>query len=114
MAMALATVYGHDITDHEKQRLCFLIAGLGVTAEAGKKGATTASTKAFVRMMQQSLKGATLQTVKEVFKKLGITFTRKAVEKAIPFGVGVIISFSANKGLTWYVGTKAKAFFKVA
>jgi|ERR1051326_2777753 hypothetical protein len=114
MAMAIATVYGHDITDDEEQRLCFLVAGLGVTAEAGKKGATAASTKAFVKMMQQYLKGATLQMVKEVFKKIGITFTRKAAEKAIPFGVGVIISFSANKGLTWYVGIKAKAFFKIA
>ena len=64
-------------------------------------------------MTQQYLKGATLQAVKEIFKKVGITFTRKAAEKAIPFGVGVVIGFSANKGLTWYVGSKAKDFFKV-
>ena len=114
MAMAIATVYGHNIMDDEKQRLCFIVAGLGVTAEAGKKGAAVASTKAFVRMMQRYLAGTTLQVVKEVFKKLGVTFTRKAAEKAIPFGVGVIISFSANKGVTWYVGAKAKAFFKIA
>ena len=36
-------------------------------------------------MTQQYLKGATLIAVKEIFKKVGITFTRKAVEKAIPF-----------------------------
>ena len=49
--------------------------------------------------------------IAEIFKKIGVTFTRKAVEKSIPFGVGVVIGFSANKGLTWYVGTKAKDFF---
>jgi hypothetical protein len=46
-----------------------------------------------------------------VFEKLGLTFTRMRFEKAIPFGVGVIISFSANKGLTWYVGTRARDFY---
>ena len=42
-----------------------------------------------------------------------LTFTRKAVEKAIPFDIGTVIGFSANKGLTWYVGSKAKDFFKI-
>ena len=63
-------------------------------------------------MVRQYLKGATLTVVKELFKKIGVTFTRKALEKAAPFGIGVIISFSANKGLTWYVGYKAHDFFK--
>ncbi|MCP4971363.1 MAG: hypothetical protein GY932_12325, partial [Arcobacter sp.] len=67
--------------------------------------------KAFIRIVKENLKGPTLQAVKEIFKKLGITFTRKALEKAIPFGIGVIIGFSANKGLTWYVGTKVRDFF---
>lgn len=57
--------------------------------------------------------GATLQAVKQIFKKAGITFTRKAAEKSIPFGVGVIIGFSANKGLTWYVGNKARDFLAI-
>lgn len=64
-------------------------------------------------MIQQYLKGSTLQAVKEIFKKVGVTFTRKALEKSIPYGVGVIIGFSANKGLTWYVGKKAKDFFAI-
>ena len=49
----------------------------------------------------------------KLFKKIGVTFTRKSAEKAIPFGVGVVIGFSANKGLTWYVGKKAMDFFKI-
>lgn len=114
MTMAIATIYGHDIRDPEKEKLCLIVAGLGVTAGAGKKGAAAVTTKAFVKMMQRYLKGSTLQIVKELFKRVGITFTRKAAEKAIPFGIGVIISFSANKGLTWYVGTKARDFFKIA
>lgn len=113
MVMALAVVYNHDISIEEKKRLCLIVAGLGAINEAGKKGAKAISNKAFVKMTQQYLKGATLQAVKEIFKKVGITFTRKAAEKAIPFGIGVIIGFSANKGLSWYVGTKAHDFFRI-
>ena len=111
MTMAIATVYGHDILIEEEKRLCYIIAGLGAMNEAAKEGGKAVGSKAFVKLVQQHLKGATLQAVKEIFKKIGITFTRKALEKAIPFGVGVVIGFSANKGITWYVGTKARDFF---
>lgn len=113
MTMAIAVLYGHDIRIEEEKRLCLIVAGLGAINQASKEGGKAIGSKAFVKMTQQYLKGATLQAVKEIFKKVGITFTRKAAEKAIPFGVGVVIGFSANKGLTWYVGSKAKDFFKV-
>jgi len=112
MVMALAVVYGHDIEKEEEQRMCLIVAGLGAVNEAAKQGGKTVGTKAFVNMTQQYLKGATLVAVKEIFKKIGITFTRKAVEKAIPFGVGVVIGATANKGLTMYVGSKARDFFQ--
>lgn len=111
MTMALATVYDHDILIEEEKRLCYLIAGLGAINQAAKEGGKTIGSKAFVKLVQQHLKGATLQAIKEIFKKLGITFTRKALEKSAPFGVGVVIGFSANKGLTWFVGSKAQNFF---
>ena len=111
MTMAIATICGHNIEIEEEKRLCVIIAGLGTINEAAKEGGKQIGAKAFKKMAQQYLKGATLQAVKEIFKKVGITFTRKAVEKAIPFGVGVVIGFSANKGLTYYVGTKVRDFF---
>lgn len=113
MVMALATIYDHDIMLEEEQRLCFIIAALGTLNEAAKETAKQVGTKAFVAMARQYLKGATLTAVKELFKQIGVTFTRKSLEKAAPFGIGVIISFTANKGLTWYVGSKALDFFKV-
>lgn len=113
MVMAIASVHGHNILLEEDKRLCLLVAGLGTISEAAKEGGKAITSKAFVSMTREYLKGATLQAVKEIFKKLGVTFTRKAVEKAIPFGVGVIIGFSANKGLTWYVGGKARDFFEL-
>lgn len=113
MTMALATVYGHDIRNEEMKRICYIVAGLGAMSEAAKEGTKAVGSKAFINLVEQYLKGATLQAVKEVFKKVGIEFTKKALVKAIPFGVGVVIGFSANKGLTWYVGSKARDFFEV-
>ncbi|MDD7913812.1 hypothetical protein [Polaribacter ponticola] len=111
MTMAIATICGHDIEIEEQKRLCLMIAGLGAVSEASKEGGKQLGTKAFINIVRQNLKGSTLIAVKEIFKKVGITFTRKAVEKAIPFGIGVVIGFSANKGLTYYVGNKVKGFF---
>lgn len=114
MTMALASLYGHNILLEEEKRICMIMAGLGTINEAAKDGGRALGSKAFVKMTQQYLQGSTLQAVKEIFKKVGVTFSRKAAEKAIPFGVGVVIGFSANKGLTWYVGTKARDFFATA
>lgn len=111
MTMAIAAAYGHNILLEEQKRICMVVAGLGAVNEAAKEGGKTIGSKAFVKMTEQYLRGSTLQAVKEVFKKVGVTFTQKAATKAIPFGVGVVIGFSANKGLTWYVGTKARDFF---
>jgi len=112
MTMALAHIYDHDILEEEEKRLCFLIAGLGAMNQATQKGAKEVGSKAFTKVVQQYLKGSTLVAVKEVFKKVGITFTRKSLEKAIPFGVGVIVGFTVNKTLAWYVGVRARDFFQ--
>lgn len=112
MTMAIAVVYGHDITIEEEKRLCFLIAGLGAINEAAKEGGKTIGKKAFTKMVQQYLTGSTLVAIKQIFKKVGITFTQKAASKAIPFGIGVILSAGANKGITFYIGKKAIDFFK--
>lgn len=112
MVMALATIYDHDIETEDGRNLCFVIAGLGAINKAGQQGAKELGTQAFTKMAKQYLKGPSLLAVKAVFKKVGITFTRKSLEKAIPFGVGTFISFTVNKTLTWYVGKTSRDFFQ--
>lgn len=114
MVMALAVVYGHDIEKEEEQRLCLIIAGLGAIGESAKQSGKAVGSKAFVSMARQYLKGSLLVAVKQVFKKVGVTFTRKGLEKAMPFGVGVVIGAGANKVLTRYVGAKACDFFEAS
>lgn len=113
MVMALAHIYDHDILAEEERRLCFIIAGLGAINQATQKGAKEVGSKAFTKMVQKYLQGSTLLAVKEIFKRVGITFSRKGLEKAIPFGVGVVIGFTVNKTLTWFIGIRARDYFQV-
>lgn len=111
MTMAIATVYDHNILIEEEKRICYIVAGLGAISETAKEGGKRIGSKAFTQLAKKHIQGATLVAIKEIFKKVGITFTRKALEKSIPFGIGVVIGFSANKVLTKYVGAKALDFF---
>jgi uncharacterized protein (DUF697 family) len=113
MVMCLAVNYGYDVGTEEGQHLAFLIAAGGTLEKAGKEVATKVGSEAGVRLVRQLLKGAVLKAVKELFKRLGIIFTRKALEKAIPFGIGVVIGSTANYALTKYVGAKAKQWFVI-
>jgi len=111
MTMALASLHGHNILIEEEKRMCMIVAGLGTIAEAGKKGLTNTASKAFKKLVEENLKNGSLTAVKEIFKRIGVTFVKKSFVKAIPFGVGVVVGFSANKCLTLYVGSKANDFF---
>lgn len=110
MCVCMAAAFGHDIEEPDALHLAYYIAAAGTLEQAGKQGAQIA-TKAGVNMLRQYLRGALLQALKEIFKKLGLTFTRKALEKALPFGVGVVVGAGGNYALTRYVGAQAKQWF---
>ena len=113
MCMCLAEAYGWDLDSEDAQHLAFLIAAGGTLEKAGAGAAVNVASKAGVKMLRQYLRGAVLVTIKELFKKVGVTFTRKALEKALPFGIGVAVGSSANYALTLYVGRTASTWFKL-
>ena len=111
MCKCLACVFGYDVTSEDVRHLVFLIAATGSLERTGVESIGRLGSQAGVRMLRQYLKGATLQTIKHLFRKIGVTFTRKALEKAIPFGIGVVIGGGANYGLTRYVGKQATQWY---
>lgn len=114
MSMALASLYGHNIELDSDRKQYFIMAGLStINMEAVKQGGEQAA-KLFSRMLQQYLKEATFDTVRILFRKVTITLSKKALQKAIPFGVGAVIGFSSNKALTWVVGQRVKTHFASA
>ena len=114
MCMALACLYGHDIESEADRKKYFIIAGLGtLNTETFKQGSEQAA-KLFEKMVQRYLRDASFETIRRLFRKVSISLSKKALQKAIPLGIGAVIGFSSNKTLTWMVGRKAKTYFASA
>lgn len=113
MCMCLAETFGWDVGNEDARQLSLLIASAGALEKAGSEVAVRVASKAGVKMLKMYLKGAALEAIKAMFKKIGISFTRKALEKALPFGVGIAISSTANYGMTKYVGYVATKWLTI-
>ena len=110
MCSALVYVFHPNMPEDEAFSLTMMLARLDALRSAndlGQQGATLAS-GAGVRILRRHLPDRMLIAVKPVFKPAGITFTRKAMERAIPFGVGAVIGASVNASMTAYVGRQAR------
>lgn len=111
MSMALAALYGHDIENEGGKKQYYIIASLStINMETIRQGGEQAA-KIFTKMANRYLRDASFETVKIVFRKVSLTLSKKALQKAIPFGIGAVIGFSSNKTLTWMAGQRVKVFF---
>lgn len=111
MVMCIATAYDYDLNNEDAKHMSFLIAGLGALEQTGTNQASKLASKAGVKMVEKYLRGAVLETLKQVFKTIGINFTKAALKKSLPFGIGVIISSTTNYALTRYVGNQTIDWF---
>lgn len=113
MTMCLAVAINGKMSNEDAKHMSYIIALYGSLEQMGSTSATKLASQAGVRMVKQYLKGPTLQVIKELFKKIGITFTQKAAAKVIPFGIGVVVGGAANYALTKYVGKTARDTFRL-
>lgn len=111
MTMCLGIAINKGISNEDAKHMSFLIALAGSLEQMGSATATKVASKAGVKMINKYLTGATLTAIKEFFKLIGIAFSKKALIKAIPFGIGIFIGGSANYVLTKYVGNAARDVF---
>ncbi|WP_228141929.1 EcsC family protein [Acinetobacter pittii] len=111
MVMCIAAAYDYDLNNEDAKHMSFLIAGLGALEQAGTTHTSKLASKAGVKMIEKYLKGATLETIKRIFSAIGINFTKSALKKSLPFGVGVVVSSSTNYGLTKFVGKQTIDWF---
>ena len=104
MCMCLVEVYRSELSGEDKKHLAFVLALAGSVEQMAANGGKIAVEKTAQKLILQYLKGPTLATVKQLFKKAAINFTQKAAAKAVPLGVGVAFSGSTNYVLTTVVG----------
>ncbi|MER7815508.1 hypothetical protein [Streptomyces sp. NPDC096153] len=109
MCMCLVEVFETELSTEDKKHLAFTIALAGSAEQMAAKGGKAAVQKIAQKLVYQYLTGPALVTIKQLFKRVSITFTQKAMAKAIPAGVGVAFSSSTNYVLTRVVGRVAVA-----
>jgi hypothetical protein len=109
MCMCLVEVYEAELSSEDKKHLAFVLALAGSAEQMVANGGKMAVQKIAQKLVYQYLRGPTLVTIKQLFKRVSITFTQKAMAKAVPAGVGVAFSGSMNYVLTTVVGKVAVA-----
>lgn len=110
MVVHIAAVTGHDTTDQDTAAEMLVLLGFYRTTEAARVALTEASKRVAVRLVNTYIKGATLTLLKQMFRYVGIKFTRVALLKAVPF-VSVPISAGVNDLSTRSLGKKAIEFY---
>jgi hypothetical protein len=111
MTMCLAMAINENLSNEDAKHMSFIIALAGSLEQLGSKEAVRIGSKAGLKMVNKYLTGGTLLAIKALFSKVGIIFTQKAAQKAIPFGIGVVIGAGANYALSQYVGKAARDLF---
>lgn len=111
MTMALAHLFGRDISAEQEQQLCYAIAGLGVATQAGLLSFERFTIKSIQEAARRLLKTRARRWLIDLFKRLGLRLTQRGVLKAIPLGVGVVFSYTTNRKLTRYIGRRARDYF---
>ncbi|SDL57046.1 hypothetical protein SAMN04488242_2027 [Tessaracoccus oleiagri] len=109
MCLCLVELFEAELSGEDKKHLAFVLALGGSLEQLASQGGKQAVQRIAQKLVYQYLKGPLLVTIKQLFKKLSITFTQKAAAKVLPAGIGVAFSGSTNYVLTIVVGNVAVA-----
>lgn len=90
--MCLVEVYNAEMGNEDKKHLAFVLALAGSAEQLLANGDRAAVQKIAQKFVYQYLKRPALITITQLFKRVSITFTQKAMAKAVPAGVGVAFS----------------------
>jgi hypothetical protein len=102
MVVQIAAVYGHDTTDEEMAAELLVLQRFYNTTAAARVAVTEASKRVAQRVITTYIKGSTLLLLKQLFRYVGIKFTRVGLLKAVPYiaiPLGAVINESATRSL---------------
>ena len=110
--LTIAAICGRDLDDHlDLAADLLIIQGIHSSREVAKKALGAAAQKALKKLLLRHLRKEALVLVKQLFKLVGINFTRKALlEKGIPL-VAIPISAGVNDASTRILANQAIKYF---
>ena len=107
MMMALGVLYDYDIETEAGREMAMALAGLGVIVNFEGKSA-----QEYIKLVSSTLSRNQTVLIAQVFKHVSTLLAKKALGKAIPLGIGVVLSASANKKMSYSLGKNALAYFE--
>lgn len=112
MVVHIAAVYGHDTNHRETAAELLVLQGIYNTTEAARVALTEASKRVATRLVNTYIKGTTLVLLKQLFRYVGIKFTRTGLLKAVPF-IAVPINAGVNELATRSLAKRAIKFYEL-
>lgn len=113
MTLIVAALYGHDPHDPARVRELLTLNGVygaGPAATAAN-AAAHASRRVGKRLVMRHLRGEALQTLKHLFRLVGIKFARTGVLRALPL-VNIPVNAVVNERVTAALGKKAADYYR--
>jgi hypothetical protein len=110
MVVHIAAVYGHDTTDQEMAAELLVLQGFYNTTDAARVALTEASKRVATRLVNTYIKGGTLVLLRQLFRYVGIKFTRTGLLKAIPY-VAIPLGAAINEAATRSLARRAIKFY---
>lgn len=112
LVLSIAAVYGHDMGDHlERATDLLIIQGIHSSRDVARRALVRATEKALRKLILRHLRKNPLVVVKQLFRVVGITFTRKALlEKGIPL-VAVPLSAGVNEVSTRLLANQSIRYY---
>jgi uncharacterized protein (DUF697 family) len=110
MVVHIAAVYGHNTNNRDTAAELLVLQGIYNTTEAARVALTEASKRVATRVVNAYIKGPTLVLLKQLFRYVGIKFTRSGLLKAVPF-IAIPINAGVNEAATRSLGKRAIKFY---
>jgi hypothetical protein len=110
MVVHIAAVYGHDTSDREMAAELLVLQGFYNTTDAARVALTEASKRVATRLVNTYIKGGTLVLLKQLFRYVGIKFTRTGLVKAIPF-IAIPLGAAVNETATRSLARRAIKYY---
>jgi len=110
MVVQIAAVYGHDTTDQDMAAELLVLQGFYNTTEMARIAVAKAGQRIAKRLAMNYLKGGTLVLVRQLFRYVGIKFSRAGLLRAIPL-LAIPLSAGVNELATRSLANRAIKFY---
>lgn len=113
MSLMIAAAYGHDLSDTDTRvREVLLLSGLDLAAgQGGGRVLGAGGARVGRRLLERYLRGPALQSVKAMFRLVGIKFSRAALVRGLPL-INIPAGAVVSDVTTRRAGHKARKYYR--